>query len=264
MSKTCGIVSTGEFLSHINPSLTEYSTLLVNKGYSTTRTLAHLTLGDIPEIPLGLRRLLIHEVTKLRSPHTRQLMNDKDVASANTISDQHIISDSPIVISDDSSSRSTALRPKQLFPGNSNQSNHNSGHTTLNLTTYDYQSPMEKHLSCLFVQISEKNIEIEKIKSEIDCMKPPEESLADNVTITCSKCHMGNHTRRRCVDPPAQHPYHVARLNSTRPSSKQLIQKKVPLRNLSEIKFHWNLSVKKYVRLLLQLSKHSLRQLKLP
>ena len=36
MSKTRGIVSTGEFLSHIDPSLTEYSALLVNKGYSTT------------------------------------------------------------------------------------------------------------------------------------------------------------------------------------------------------------------------------------
>ena len=162
MSKTHGIVSTGEFLSQIDLSLTKYSALLVNKGYSTTRTLAHLTLGDISEIPLGLHQLLIHKVTKLHSPHNRQLMNEKDVASANAISDQPIISDSPIVISDDSSSRSTALRPKQLFPGNSNQSNHNSGDTTLNLTTYDYQSPMEKHLSHLFVQISEKDIEIEK------------------------------------------------------------------------------------------------------
>ena len=123
-------------------------------------------------------------------------MNHKDVASANTISDQHIISDSPIVISDDSSSRSMALRPKQLFPGHSNQSNHNSGHTTLNLTTFDYQSPMEKHLSHLVIEILEKDIEIEKIKYEIDSMKPPEESLADNVMITCSKCHMGNHTHQ--------------------------------------------------------------------
>ena len=74
MSKTVGIVSTGEFLSHIDPSLTEYSALLVNKGYSTTRTLAHLTLGDIPKIPLGLCQLLIHEVTKLCSPHTNLWM----------------------------------------------------------------------------------------------------------------------------------------------------------------------------------------------
>ena len=34
------------------------------------------------------------------------------------------------------------------------------------------------------------------------------------------------------LTPPAQHPYHVARLDSTRLSSKQLIQKKVPLRKL--------------------------------
>ena len=263
MSKTRGIVSTGEFLSQIDPSLTEYSALLVNKGYSMTRTLAHLTPGDIPEIPLGLCQLLIHEVTKLHSPHTRQLMNEKDVASAITISDQHIISDSPIVISDDSSSRSTAFRPKQLFPGNSNQSNHNSGDTTLNLTTYNYQSPMEKHLSRLFIQISEKDIEIEKIKSEIDCMKPPEESLANNVAITCSKCQMANHTRRRCVDPPCTTSISCGKIRFHKAELKAIDTKKVPLRNLSEIKFLWNLSVKKYMRLLLQLSKHSLRQLKL-
>ena len=166
-------------------------------------------------------------------------MNDKDVASANTISDQHIVSDSPIVISDDSSSRSTALRPKQLFPGNSNQSNHNSGHTTLNLTTYDYQSPMEKHLSHLFIQISDKNIEIEKIKSEIDCMKPPEESLADNVAITCSKCHMGNHTRRWCVDSPCTtsiscgkirfHKAELKAMDTKKGTLKKLIRDKVSL-----------------------------------
>ena len=97
---------------------------------------------------------------------------------------------------------------------------------------------MEKHLSCLFIQISEKDIEIEKIKSEIDCMKPPEESLADYVAITCSNYLLIWQTTHIAdvLTPPAQHPYHVARLDSTRPSSKQLIQKKVPLRNLSEIK----------------------------
>ena len=187
-------MSTGDFLSQIGPSLTEYSALLVNKGYSSTKTLAHLTLADIPEIPLGLHHLLIHEVTKFHSPHTRQLMNHKDVASANTISDKHIISDSPIIISDDSSSRSKVLRPKQLFPSNINQCHDNLGHNTLNLTAYDYQSPMEKHLSHLVIEISEKDIAIEKIKSEIDAMQPPEQSMSDNVMITCGKCHMGNHT----------------------------------------------------------------------
>ena len=202
MSKTCSIVCTGDFLSQINSSLTEYSALLINKGYSSTRTLAHLTLADIPKIPLGLCCLLIHKVIKLHSSHTRQLMNHKNVASANTISDQHIISDSPILISDNSSSRSMVLRPKQLFPANSNHGHDNSGHNTLNLTAYDYQSPMEKHLSHLVIEISEKDIAIEKIKSEIDAMQPPEQSMSDNVAITCRKYHMGNHTWRRCIEPP--------------------------------------------------------------
>ena len=65
MSKSRGIYSTGEFLSQIDPNLTQYSAVLVNKGFENTRTLAHLTLSDIPEIPLGLRRLLIHETSKL-------------------------------------------------------------------------------------------------------------------------------------------------------------------------------------------------------
>ena len=68
MSKSRGIVSTGDFLSQIDSNLSEYSALLVNKGYTNTRTLAHLSISDIPEIPLGLRRLLIHEVSKLHSP----------------------------------------------------------------------------------------------------------------------------------------------------------------------------------------------------
>ena len=202
MSKSWGIVSTGDFLSQIDPSLNEYSALLVNKGFSTTRTLAHLTLEDIPEIPMGLRCLLIHEVTKLRSPHNRHLMYHKDLATANSIREQHIISDSPIVISEDHTSKSSVLRPKQLFPSNTSHPQDNLGESGFALTAYEYQSPMEKHLSKLLVEISEKDIEIEKIKSEIEAMKPPDQSMSDNVVITCGKCHMGNHTKRRCIDPP--------------------------------------------------------------
>ena len=55
MSKSRGIVSTGDFLSQIDSSLSEYTALLMNKGFSTTRTLAHLSISDIPKIPLGLR-----------------------------------------------------------------------------------------------------------------------------------------------------------------------------------------------------------------
>ena len=113
MSKSHGIVSTGDFLSQIDSSLSEYTALLVNKGFSTTWTLAHLSISDIPEIPLGLRRLLIHEVGKLRSPLNRQLLNHKDCNPDNLLGGvSNFQSASPIVISDDSNSRSMVLKPK--------------------------------------------------------------------------------------------------------------------------------------------------------
>ena len=88
----------------------------MNKGFSTTQTLAHLSISNIPEIPLGLRHLLIHEVGKLRSPLNRQLLNHKDYNSDNLLGGvSNFQSDSPIIISDDSNSRSMVLRPKQLF-----------------------------------------------------------------------------------------------------------------------------------------------------
>ena len=119
MSKSRGIVSTGDFLSQIDSSLSQYTALLMNKGFSNTRTLAHLSISDIPEIPLGLRCLLIHEVSKLCSPLTRPLLNHKDssVDSLHVFSGVNtVLSNSPIVISDDPVSRSMILRPKQLFP----------------------------------------------------------------------------------------------------------------------------------------------------
>ena len=106
MSKSRGIFSTGDFLSQIDSSLSQYAALLMNKGFSNMQTLAHLIISDIPEIPLGLRRLLIHEVSKLRSPLTRPLLNHKDSSVASLFSGVSTVpSNSPIVISDD------------LFPG---------------------------------------------------------------------------------------------------------------------------------------------------
>ena len=116
MSKSRGIVSTGDFLSQIDSSLSQYAALLMNKGFSNTWTLAHLTISDIPEIPLGLRRLLIHEVSKLCSPLTRPLLNHKDSSVASLFSGvSTVLSNSLIIISDDPVSRSMILRPKQLF-----------------------------------------------------------------------------------------------------------------------------------------------------
>ena len=169
MSKSRGIVSTGDFLSQIDSSLSEYTALLVNKGFSNTRTLAHLSISDIPEIPLGLRRLLIHEVGKLHSPLNRQSLKHKDCNSGSLLAGvSNFQSDSPIVISDDSNSMSMVLRPKQLFPSRNSGDNFVVDQKSVALSAYEYQSPMEKHLSTVLTEISQKELEIEKLKLRLN------------------------------------------------------------------------------------------------
>ena len=62
------------FLRDIDEVLVQYTSLLCSKGYSNTRVLAHLTLPDISELPIGHRRLLINEVNKIQSPHSKALL----------------------------------------------------------------------------------------------------------------------------------------------------------------------------------------------
>ena len=229
MSKSRGIVSTGDFLSQIDSSLSQYTALLINKGFSNTRTLAHLSISDIPEIPLGLRRLLIHEVSKLRSPLTRPLLNHKDssVDSLHVFSGVSTVpSDSPIVISDDPVSRSTILRPKQLFPSRNGDPNY------VDFSGYEYQSPMEKHLTTVLTEISEKEIDIDKIKSDIESIKPTDCSDGDSVAITCGRCHQGNHTKRRCVDPPCTTSISCGKIKFHKSELKIVENKKVQLKKL--------------------------------
>ena len=190
-------INTAEFLSSIDSGLEEFAKLLMDKGFSNIRTLPHLTATDIPEIPVGLRQLLIHEVSILRNVHTWQILQCCDIVRG-VQTPQHN-NDSPIVIPDsDSGNRhktSVILRPKQLFPQTGR-------HGDLNLNSYEYQSPMEKHLSKILTETSEKELEIQKLKSDIDAMRPPEDNPSDNIAITCGHCHQGNHTKRRCLDPP--------------------------------------------------------------
>ena len=237
MSKSRGIVSTDDFLSQIDSSLSQHTALLMNKGFSNTRTLAHLSISDIPEIPFGLRRLLIHEVSKLCSPLTRPLLNHKDssVDSLHVFSGVSTVpSNSPIVISDDPVSRSTILRPKQLFPSR------NTGDSSVtcpdpkyvDFSAYEYQSPMEKHLTTVLTEISEKEIEIEKIKSDIESMKPTDYSDGDTVAITCGRCHQGNHTKRRCVDPPCTTSISCGKIKFHKSELKVVENKKVQLKKL--------------------------------
>ena len=232
MSKSHSIVSTDDFLSQIDSSLSEYTALLMNKGFSTTRTLAHLSISDIPEIPLGLRHLLIHEVSKLRSPLNRQLLNHKNCNSDNLLGGvSNFQSDSPIVISDDSNSRSMVLRPKQLFPSRNSGDNMVADQRSVALSAYQYQSPMEKHLSTVLTEISQKELEIEKIKAEIESMKPTDYTNGD-VAITCGRCHQGNHTKRRCVDPPCTTSISCGKIRFHKSELKVVENKKVQLKKL--------------------------------
>ena len=157
MSKSRSIVSTGDFLSQIDSSLSQYAALLMNKGFSNMQTLAHLTISDIPEIPLGLRCLLIHEVSKLHSPLTRPLLNHKDSSVDSLFSGVSTVpSDSLIVISDDPVSRSMILRPKQLFPSRNAGDSFVTDPNSVAFSAYEYQSPMEKHLTTVLTEISGK------------------------------------------------------------------------------------------------------------
>ena len=143
--------------------------------------------------------------------------------------------DSPIVINDDINTRSTLLKPKQLFPlGTANSVNSANRATSgqLSFGAYEYRSPMEKHLSKILTEISEKDIEIEKTKSEIEALKPVDESLADNVGITCGRCHQGNHTKRRCVDPPCTTSISCGKIRFHKSEMKVVDNKKGHLKKL--------------------------------
>ena len=47
--------STRDFLESIDDELIQYDSLLLSKGFSNVRLLAHLTYQDIAELPVGHR-----------------------------------------------------------------------------------------------------------------------------------------------------------------------------------------------------------------
>ena len=71
-------LSTSQFLGNIDADLLQYTDLLLQKRYTNMRMLAHLTFQDIPEIPIGHKQLLINEVTKIRTPHSKGLLTSLD------------------------------------------------------------------------------------------------------------------------------------------------------------------------------------------
>ena len=162
-------------------------------------------------------------------------MNHKDGNSVTLIEGaNNFESDSPVIISDDSNSRSMVLRPKQLFPSNNTRNNSVVDNTcnSVAFSAYEYQSPMEKHLSTVLTDISLKEIEIEKTKSEIESMNPMDYTNGDTVAITCGRCHQGNHTKRRCVDPPCTTSISCGKIRFHKSELKVVENKKVHLKKL--------------------------------
>ena len=100
--------------------------------------LAHLTLQDISELPIGPKRLLINEVNKIRSPHSKALLTAMDCQELQT-------------------SGKNALQPKELFPNSiiDSRNEPSSGATQSamsptvdrRIVEYQYSTPMDKHLN---------------------------------------------------------------------------------------------------------------------
>ena len=91
---------------------------------------------------------------------------------------------------------------------------------------------MEKHLSKILTETSEKELEIQKLKSDIDAMRPPEENVSDNIAITCGHCHQGNHTKRWCVDPPCTTSISCGKIRFHKSELKEFDLKKAQLKKL--------------------------------
>ena len=168
---------THDFLSSIDAQLVQYSGLLNAKGFSNTRLLAHLTFQDVMELPIGHRRLLINEVTKLRSPHSKGLL---------TALDAHNIQ------SDCSPSGNTVLEPKELFPKTPAKPKDQ------RIESYTYMTPMQKHLNTLQRNIELKEQEMEKVKIEIDSLDGSNNDYDSDSRPHCSICHEVGHRRNRC------------------------------------------------------------------
>ena len=189
--------STENFLRDIDEVLVQYTSLLCSKGYSNTRVLAHLTLPDISELPIGHRRLLINEVNKIWSPHSKALLTAIDSQELQTAGTE-------------------SLRPKELFPRD-----HSDSSGTLDtvdwekidprIEEYQYSSPMDKHLNSILNDIEMKDNEITKLRSELQSMSSclDDEDAIDSRPC-CSQCHEQGHKKNKCSSAKCLLPFRVA------------------------------------------------------
>ena len=179
-------LSTSQFLGNIDADLLQYTDLLLQKGYSNTKMLAHLTFQDIPEVPIGHKRLLINEVTKIRSPHSKSLLT-----SLNT---QTMQCDSATLSLTSQWQNKTNLEPKELFP-DSPQCVSNDDY----LETYKYASPMEKHLDHVREDIEKKELEIESLKQKLEDRAKLLDDDDFDTRPSCGKCHQPGHRKNKCA-----------------------------------------------------------------
>ena len=125
------------------------------------------------------------------------------------------------------------LRPKQLFASDmSSVMTPIHVGTNSSINSYESQSPMEKHLSKLLVEISHKEIEYQKLKSEVDSILSNDTSATDNVAVTCGHCHRSNHTKRCCIDPPCTMSILCGKLKLHKNELKSFDMKKAQMKKL--------------------------------
>ena len=174
------VQSTEDFLSSIDPALIQYAGLLITKGFSNTRLLAHLTFQDVLELPVGHRRLLINEVTKIRSPHSKALLTSLDVNNMQ---------------SDGSSGTGVVqalLQPKELFPQTPAKPKDPL------IESYTYMTPMQKHLKTLQREVEDKEGAMDLIRGQIESLITLQINDEPDSRPHCSICHEVGHRRNRC------------------------------------------------------------------
>ena len=173
-------MSTETFLSEIDPDLIQYSSLLVSKGFTNTKVLAHLMYQDIYELPIGHHRLLINEVSKI---HSKALLSSLDAQELQIIQGQ-----------------SDRLQPKELFPSTRTTSTGPAGPCVdPRIDEYNYSTPMDKHLNRVLNVIEAKDIEIAKLWCKIDSVSDRMDDDELDSRPCCSLCHKRGHKKNRCT-----------------------------------------------------------------
>ena len=148
--------------------------------------LAHLTLQDISELPIGHRRLLINEVNKIRSPHSKALLTALDCQELQT-------------------SGTNSLQPKELFPNSTTNSCNEPPSGAVSATVdrriveYQYSTPMDKHLNRILNDIEIKDMEIAKVRAELESVSLHLDDDDTDSRPCCSLCYERGHKKNRCV-----------------------------------------------------------------